>query len=241
MDYYIDYNLLYNKELLEKLELDICCIICKGILNEPKMCLNCENNFCSACIETLCNRINQNSNIKICPFRCNNKKFVKNNVLKNILSKICYFYCEFGCKEIIPYKEINSHINKCKNRNKKLESEQLMNKYCKIVNKNSILNYQIKKEKENINELIEIYSDYINLNAEKVKNKELLNEYNFFLKYNTNPLTKEELNEEFNFDYKLIEGSKGKNKHRKKYKNKIISVNDYYDNKLKKLKEKYIK
>ena len=36
MDFhYIDYKLLYNKEIIEQLELEITCCICKGILNDP--------------------------------------------------------------------------------------------------------------------------------------------------------------------------------------------------------------
>ena len=245
MDFhYIDYNLLYNKEIIDKLELDISCVICKGILNDPKMCLNCQNNFCSVCIESIFNMNNKFYNVKICPFRCDNKKFVKNVVLNKILSKICKFHCQFGCDEIISYSEINSHYNKCKNieMKKKIKYEDFLFKFNCAFLKNRNLCQSIENKKLKINHLNEEYQNYLNLKEQKENYNQLNYDYNFFIKFNTNPITKEELNDEDEnvFDYK-IKGKKGKNKGHKKYKNKVQSVNEYYNNKLQKLKEKLIK
>ena len=239
MDFhYIDYNLLYNKEIIDKIELDITCVICKGILNEPKMCLNCQNNFCSVCIESICNMNNGYTNVKVCPFRCDNKKFVKNVVLNQILSKICKFHCEFGCDEIISYSEINTHFNKCKNiemLKKKEKYEDLLVTFNCDFYKNRNLCQSIENKKLKINKLNEEYQNYLKLKEQKEKYKQLKYDYNFFIKFNADPIIKEELNDDENiFDHK-IKGNKGKNKCRKKNKNKN------YNNKLQKSKEKMMK
>ena len=244
MDFhYIDYKLLYNKEIIEQLELEITCCICKGILNDPKMCLNCQNNFCSICIESIINMNNNNKNVKNCPFRCDNNKFVKNVILNKIISKICKFYCEFGCDEIISYNEINNHFNKCKNNkilNQRQKYEKLLEKFNLIFYKNINLTKSIENKNIKINKLKEEYQNYFNLKEQKENYKQNKYDYNLFIKYNTNPITKDELEDEYNFDYK-IKGKKGKNKGHKKYKNKKITVDEYYDNKIKKLKELFIK
>ena len=238
MDFhYIDYNLLYNKEIIDKIELDISCVICKGILNEPKMCLNCQNNFCSVCIESICNMNNGYKNVKVCPFRCDNKKFVKNVLLNKILSKICKFHCEFGCDEIISYSEINNHFNKCKNNDlkKKEKYEDLLAKFNWALYKNRNLCQSIENKKLKITKLNEEYHNYLNLKEQKENYKQLKYDYKFFIKFNTNPIIKEQLNDDENiFDYK-IKGNKGKNKRHKKNKNKN------YNKKLQKSKEKMMK
>lgn len=124
---------------------------------------------------------------------------------------------------------------------KKEKYENLLVKFNCAFFKNRNLCQSIENKKLKINQLNEEYQNYLNLKEQKENYNQLKYDYNFFIKFNTNPITKEELNDDENvFDHK-IKGNKGKNKGHKKYKNKILTVNEYYNNKLQKLKEKIIK
>ena len=244
MKFHIDYNLLFNKEIIEYLYKEIKCKICCKFLIDPKMCLNCQNNFCTVCIESFCN-VNKN---KICYFGCENIKFIKNEILNKILLKICKFYCEF-CNEIISYYEIENHIIKCKNFEnfkKKQKYKKLLNEFNNNFYINRKLSETIEYKQMEISELNEEYQNYFQnyfkLKELKEKYEQIKYDYIFFIKFNTNPITKEELNDEDNFHYK-IKRNKKKNKFNKNnlknYYNNKLTVNEYYDNKIIKLKESY--
>ena len=237
MKFHVDYNLLLNKEIIEYIYEEIKCRYCYEFLIDPKMCLNCQNNFCTVCIESICN-INKNKN---CYFGCKNTKFIKNEILNKILLKICKFYCEF-CNEIISYYEMENHIIKCKNFenfNKKQKYEKLLTKFNKNFYINEELSESVEYKQMEISELNEEYQNYFKLKELKEKYEQIKYEYIFFIKFNTNPITKEELNDEDNFHIK-IKRNKKKNKfnknNKKNYYYNKLTVNEYYNNKIIELK-----
>lgn len=86
------------------------CKICKNILLNPYDCSKCGNTFCFNCI----NRLKQNK--MSCPFNCKSFDITPSSYgLKKLLNQL-KFECKYkkkGCKEILPYMNIENHENNC--------------------------------------------------------------------------------------------------------------------------------
>ena len=91
-----DENYLTFKSLME-------CFICKKILKNPMICLNCQTNFCKNCIEKWCEDFSK------CPKNCEEPKYKVNNDKLALLSML-KFKCR-NCKNEIKYNEIKSHLD----------------------------------------------------------------------------------------------------------------------------------
>ena len=146
---YIDPESVLNREAFMLIEQNVICPICSGILVSPIQCLNCENCFCELCLEEW----KKAKGDKNCPFRCANPTFKNSRLIKNILSNI-KFKCKNGCKEEIPYLELENHYeDKCS----KLEIDykqkyyEFKNKYLEILKKNVELEKELKKYKNQNN------------------------------------------------------------------------------------------
>ena len=137
---YLDSSLLVNREKLEGLEKEITCPICQGIMNDPYFCNKCQNNFCSKCIKKW--ELNNGK----CPFRYNNPKYTSNLFLSKIFSELLKFKCQKGCDEVISYKDINDHYEKCK-------KEDFKSKYYESQTQVAILKVQIENYNDMQNEL----------------------------------------------------------------------------------------
>jgi len=86
------------------------CSICQNIYYKPVMCRNCENHFCSSCIdEWILNHPGA------CPFCKNFDKKKQSILLNNILDKL-KISCEYkdnGCNEILYYESLLKHQARC--------------------------------------------------------------------------------------------------------------------------------
>ena len=103
-------RLVNNNSNIQTIMSILKCKICKKILLNPFECSKCGNTFCYYCI----NNLKQNK--LPCPFNC--KPFEINPAsigLKKFLNQL-KFECKYkksGCKEIIPYNNIENHENNC--------------------------------------------------------------------------------------------------------------------------------
>ena len=90
------------------------CMICQNILWKPVSCKNCENSFCSRCIETWIEKQGNRSQ-KQCPFDCSYEQKRAPPVLNNLLSKlqIICSYAPRGCRQILSYDQLDAHENSC--------------------------------------------------------------------------------------------------------------------------------
>ena len=139
----LDSNLLVNQKKFDGIEKDITCPICQGILNDPVFCSICQNNFCSNCISKW-----KEVNSK-CPYRCVDPGYTSNRFLKKIFSELLKFKCEKGCKEIIPYNEVENHSLNC-------EKENFKEKYLESATQIEILKVQMENYKDIQNELEQV-------------------------------------------------------------------------------------
>lgn len=100
----LDEENIVNKEELKILDFfSISCPICSCVLEQPMICSNCENSFCSKCIKTW------ESKNSTCPI-CKNvgATFKESRIIKNILS-LSKFKCD-TCGKIFPYKDREFHL-----------------------------------------------------------------------------------------------------------------------------------
>lgn len=86
------------------------CVICEEILNNPKTCSKCNENFCEDCqVEFIKN--NQN-----CFYGCEENTFIKpHKTFLNFIESL-KFTCIYGCNLIIEYNECVSHLKTCRNK-----------------------------------------------------------------------------------------------------------------------------
>lgn len=142
---YIDPDLVTNPETFKLIEQNVICPICSGVLISPIQCLGCENCFCQTCIEDWKKRQGDNN----CPFKCNNPTFKNSRMIKNILSNV-KFKCKNGCKEEIPYLELENHYKeKCHNNKTDYKQKyyEYKNKYLDLLKKNIELENELKTYK----------------------------------------------------------------------------------------------
>ena len=86
------------------------CVICKEILENPKICVKCKNRFCNICIKEWLKTQN------ICPFKCTSNSMKVKNIdikFKKKYEKI-EIICNKGCKEYFNLKNYFNHIIECK-------------------------------------------------------------------------------------------------------------------------------
>jgi len=83
------------------------CKICLGIVNNPKICENCENIFCGKCIEYL---MKNSNNCPCCRHYCNLTKISR--FARSYLEKI-NVKCPFKCGLTTIYKSLDNHIQHC--------------------------------------------------------------------------------------------------------------------------------
>ena len=159
---FIDPGLLIKKDNF-KLEQNVVCPICNGILFTPVQCCKCENCFCQICLENW----KRGKGDNFCPFGCNNTSFKYAILIQNILSNLT-FKCKNNCNEEIPYLELENHYNdKCPNiiidyKQKYLEYKA---KYLDAMKKNIELENELKQYKSNnainTNNINNIHNNFI--------------------------------------------------------------------------------
>ena len=116
----------------------IICQICRSLMIEPVMCLNCLNYYCKKCIDS------SQKKSGTCPNKCENPIF--NNVIeKNRLITKLKFKCKKGCGAILSFDKIEKHYNSnCLAQKPKIKilSEYQITEYKK---QNQIIEYVTSK------------------------------------------------------------------------------------------------
>jgi hypothetical protein len=107
---YLDPSCVINTDVFEPFRDYSMCIICSGIVYNPKQCKKCEYCFCGICIKKWTSRSNT------CPMKCNSTEFIEPcRIVKNMLSKLVLI-CPLGCDEKIPYDEMFQHESTCESQ-----------------------------------------------------------------------------------------------------------------------------
>ncbi len=105
MEEYINNDTVIKNDVYKAFPEDfIICKICKCLMIEPVMCLNCQNNYCKKCIYS------SQKKSGTCPNGCENPIF-KNVIQKNRLITKLKFKCKKGCRAILSFDEIKEHYN----------------------------------------------------------------------------------------------------------------------------------
>ena len=152
---FIDELSVDNKEFFEQIKEDLTCLICHGLLYDPKLCANCEIAYCNNCITKWSKLNNQ------CLTRCSEYLTLKNigRTLRNLLDKVI-IKCQYGC--LVSLSLYPTHIIPCHEKNKIVECW-----CCNVLNKK--LNIKIQ-EKDFItlqNKLKEYEDKLTSLESEK--------------------------------------------------------------------------
>ena len=164
---FVDPDSVINKDEFKIIENNAICPICQGIIISPIQCTECQNCFCSKCLENWIKKNGKNS----CPFKCGSPKFKSSKMLSNILSNI-KLKCK-QCNEEIPYLEFQKHYqNNCSSINYKEKYLEYKNKYEELLKKYQILEKKyLEKNASNSNN----QNNQNNQNDEqnKLKNKNI--------------------------------------------------------------------
>ena len=129
----------------ESIKEELTCSICQSIKVKPVMCTQCQNSFCSSCLD------NWNKKSTECPYKCNNPQYTKCIIINNLLSKL-NFKCKNDCGKNIPYDMLENHYeSECKKIDFKQKYKELTIKYKEILvnyskfknNFMSILNFNL--------------------------------------------------------------------------------------------------
>jgi len=121
----------------ENENINVCtCPICQNIFYKPVMCTNCENHFCTGCIDLWILK-----HPGKCPMCQNYEKKKASIILNNILDKlkIQCIYKEKGCKETLAYDSLIKHENNC------AFSGKVETKFDKMKKQNSNINNSDRK------------------------------------------------------------------------------------------------
>jgi hypothetical protein len=110
-NFYIDPNLIVNKQLFETVQDMAICSICTGLVIDPQQCIKCENCFCKICVNMWIGKSNT------CPYKCKEWKLIDaSRVMKAVLDKIL-IECPKNCSlKQLKYYNIISHINECESK-----------------------------------------------------------------------------------------------------------------------------
>lgn len=109
---YIDNEAIVNRSLFEGVKDIVTCVICTGIIREPKQCSTCENVFCGNCVEEWI------SKSPSCPFKCKNFVYKDcSRTTKNLLDKLI-FKCPNKCSssQEMNYEIYVKHVSSCENK-----------------------------------------------------------------------------------------------------------------------------
>lgn len=112
---FLDTEAVLNKEFFETIKEMVVCVICTGVIIDPKQCSNCENTFCKMCISDWLKTGNT------CPFKCVQFSVKEpSRTVKNLIEKLS-FKCPLDCslKVDMNYDTVCKHFNDCE----KLKSE----------------------------------------------------------------------------------------------------------------------
>ena len=114
MEQYINEDTIIKNEIYELFKENIICPICKGLIIEPVICLNCQNIFCKKCIEVLQKKGSS------CPNKCQNST-IRDVIGKNNFITKFKFRCIKGCGAEIMFDDIKNHYNtNCLSEKKKI-------------------------------------------------------------------------------------------------------------------------
>ena len=111
MEKYINEGTIIKNDTFKSCKELIICQICKCIMLEPVICVECQNYYCNKCIEDWKKKSSS------CPNRCTSE-FNKVIEKKNFITKM-KFKCVKGCGEEIKFKDLEEHYKNNCNSNKK--------------------------------------------------------------------------------------------------------------------------
>ena len=134
MEKYINEGTIIKNDTFKSCKELIICRICKCIMLEPVICVNCQNQDCKKCIEDWKKRS------ELCPNRCE-KPIYKNVIEKNRLITKMKFKCIKGCEAEILFEDIKKHYS----------TNCLENKTDNILKKNDIINKKNDKVEKKSN------------------------------------------------------------------------------------------
>lgn len=132
MEEYIKEDQVVKDEIYNLFKETIICPICKNILINPVICMQCQNVYCKKCTEDWAKKDNK------CPNRCVNPKYQPSLGKNDILNKL-KFKCK-KCNKSVFYENMKKHIDS--NCEKHVEIETPMS-----ANKNTDNQNQVKKPK----------------------------------------------------------------------------------------------
>ncbi len=89
------------------------CKLCYSVIRDPVSCNQCEDLFCSFCIDICLDKKNRCPHCRDIPF--NERKINKN--INNILNDIA-IKCPLLCGEVFKYKNLHNHLEICSSRPK---------------------------------------------------------------------------------------------------------------------------
>jgi hypothetical protein len=116
MEKYINEGTIIKNDTFKSCKELIICQICKCIMLEPVICVDCQNYYCKKCIEDWKKKSDK------CPNRCENTIY-QNIIEKNRIIAKFKFKCIKGCDAEIPFDEIKTHYASNCLENKKKESK----------------------------------------------------------------------------------------------------------------------
>ena len=105
LEVYINEQTVVKNEIYSAFKEFVECSICKNIIINPVMCMNCQNSYCRKCIEKL------PKNDYKCPYGCVNPNYQKKKEKNNILSKL-KFKCQ-KCGKHFLFGDLEKHIDNC--------------------------------------------------------------------------------------------------------------------------------
>ena len=109
MEEYINKETVIKNDIFKLFDESVTCLICKNILINPVMCMNCQNVYCKNCTEKW-SKENQK-----CPNGCDNQNYQKCITKNEILSKL-KFKCA-KCGDEILYDDAKKHHDSCDSNN----------------------------------------------------------------------------------------------------------------------------
>ena len=154
-------SLVINKTFYESLKSQYSCYICGYLLNNPKMCSECETTFCKECLEIWL------VNNETCPNSCQKQNITIKDLCKstkNFLNELklrCKYWCE------VPLTSYYEHLIQCEEKH--IEDEKCWN--CENTSKKSSM--KVRNE-EIVNKIKEKNENLRDKYIEEKKLKELM-------------------------------------------------------------------
>ena len=139
---FLDDNCLIEDEYYNTIKNSIKCKFCERLLNEPMMCMSCQDSFCEKCTKKLTRDSHS----------CENPIYIPNKALKNLLGKLKYL-CK-NCLFEVKKEDIDNHLKKGCFKNKtptKLINVIYRKKQLRILNDDEKNN--LYEQKKNVNHI----------------------------------------------------------------------------------------